>query len=196
MPQSMQRAPCSLIASPASGSAYSSKSWTRSAIGRLRGSTRWISMKPPSLPMAREHLLRGLVSRLRLLGLARARRARGLGAALGGDRRVLVLPGLAHVAALVGGVGPHRRPRLAGRDRARPGAVAALPDDGELAGLHRLLLRQLAQRALVVHRHALDPRRAQLVRARERALGDGRAGALHVLGHQRADLPEVLLARL
>src|SRR3954452_12501118 len=172
MPQSMQRAPCSLIGSPASGSTYSSKSFNRSGIGRLRGSTRWISRKPPSLPMAREHLLRALGRRAGLLRGVGAGLARGLAGALRGDRGVLVLARLAGVARTVIGVARHVRSGLARHDRARAVAVAARAHHRGLAGLDRLLLGGLAQRALVVHRHDLDPVAAQLVPAVERAPGD------------------------
>src|SRR3954471_2497133 len=197
MPQSMQRAPWSRSSGSASGSAYSSKSFTRSGIGRLRWSTRWISRKPPSLPMAREHLLGGVLLGGRLRRLVGARLARGLAGALRRHRRVLVLAGLARLARLLVAVGGRRvRGWLAHVDRTRAVAVAAGAHDRRLAGLERLLLGQLAQRPLVVHRHDLHPGAAQLVPAPERALGDCRAGALEVLGHQGADLLEVLVSRL
>src|SRR3954451_6003271 len=197
MPQSMQRAPWSRSSGSASGSANSWKSLTRSGIGRLRWSTRWISRKPPSLPMTREHLLGRVLLGGRLRRLVRARLARGLAAALGGHRRVLVLAGLARLARLLVAVAGRHVGRLLTRiDRPRAVAVAARAHDRWLAGLEGLLLGQLAQRTLVVHRHDLDPGGAQVVPALERALGDGRPGALEVLGHQGADLVEVLVGRV
>src|SRR5215212_3221037 len=126
MPQSMQRAPCSWIGSPASGSAYSLKSSIRSGIGRLRWSTRWISRKPPSLPMAGQHLLGCFLLGGGLLGGVATGLPRGLTGALRGDRGVLVLARLAGVARAVIRVARHVRGRLAGLDRARAVAVAAL----------------------------------------------------------------------
>src|SRR3954469_20864932 len=147
MPQSMQRAPCSRSSGSASGSAYSWKSPNRSGIGRLRWSTRWISRKPPSLPMAREHLLGGVLLGGRLRSPVGARLARGLAGALRRHRRVLVLAGLARLARLLVAVGGRRvRGWLAHVDRTRAVAVAAGAHDRRLAGLERLLLGQLAQR--------------------------------------------------
>src|SRR3954454_8536658 len=104
----MQRAPWSWISWPASGSAYSSKSWMRSGIGRLRGSTRWSSRKPPSLPMAREHLLGGLVLGRALPAPVAAGAARLLASALRRYARVLVLARLAGLARRLVAVGGHR----------------------------------------------------------------------------------------
>src|SRR4051812_26703357 len=117
MPQSMQRAPCSWMASPACGSWYSKKSFKRSGIGRLRGSTRWITRKPPSLPMAREHLLGTLGLGAGLLPPVAARLAGGLAGPLGRDRRVLVLARLAGARGAVVGVARHVLPGLARLDR-------------------------------------------------------------------------------
>src|SRR4051794_22261792 len=58
---------------------------------------------------------------------------------------------------------------LAGAHGAGAVAVAALADDRGLAGLEGLALGQLAQRALVVHRHVLDPGAAQRVPVVEHA---------------------------
>src|SRR3954462_902353 len=177
MPQSMQRAPCCWSSGSASGSAYSLKSASRSGIGRLRASTRWIWRKPPSLPMAREHLLlaRGLgFSLRRLVGPGSSR---GIARPLGRDVRVLVLARLADVAGLLVAVGGRDvRRRLAGLDRARAVAVAVLGHARRLARLDGLTLGQLAQRALVVHRHDLDPGSAELVPVRARALRPRRPG--------------------
>ena len=154
----MQRAPCSRSCGSACGQpTYSSKSCTRSAIGRLRGSTRWSFRKPPSSPMAREDPPRpaspsacsGWPRRASAACLARC-------AAAG----VLVLAGLARSdASPAWPSGRHVR-RARGRSSAGPGAVgvAVLGDDRRLAGRDGLALGQLAQRALVVHRHDLDPR--------------------------------------
>src|ERR1700753_3795286 len=101
MPQSMQRAPCSRSLSSAIGSVYSSKSWTRSGIGRLSWPTRWISRKPPSLPMVRKHLLGALGRGTGLLALVGARLAGGLARPLGSHRGVLGLPGLPRLARAV-----------------------------------------------------------------------------------------------
>src|SRR3954449_4282134 len=181
MPQSVQRAPWSCSSGSASGSAYSLKSLILSGIGRLRASTRWISRKPPSLPTVREHLLlaRGLCLSLgRLVGPGSSR---GITRPFRRNVGVLVLAGLADVARLLvavadpvrsglaGGdrtravavavLGGHgRRARgLAGSDRPRAAAVAVPGDPGRLARVDRLLLGELAQRALVVHRHDLQP---------------------------------------
>src|SRR4051812_29030344 len=163
MPQSMQRAPCSWSSASASGSAYSLKSFRRSGTGRLRASTRWISRKPPSLPIARKHLFlaRGLgLSLRRLVGPGSSR---GITRPLGGLVGVLVLAGLTDVARLLVAVGSGDvRRGLAGLDGAAAVAIAVLGDHGGLAGFDRLPLRQLAQRALVVHRHDLHPDPAQL----------------------------------
>src|SRR3954452_13243193 len=196
MPQSMHRAPCCWSSGSASGSAYSSKSSTRSATGRLRASTRWISRKPPSLPMAREHLLLAAGLRLGLRRLVGPRSSRGITRSLRRDVRVLMLPGLAQLTRLLAAVARHVRRRLPRADRPRAVAVAALGHLGELAGLDRLLLGELAERALVVHRHDLDPGAAQSVPVVERALGHRRVRPLEVLLHERAHLVEVLVLEL
>src|SRR3954463_9555454 len=137
MPQSIQRAPCSFSSGSASGSWYSSKSWTRSGIGRLGPLTRWILRKPPISPIARQHLLRGLLLDLLLLGRRGAVSAR---VALGTGRRhrgVLVLPGLARRHRLLVAVARRVRRGLAGLDRTGAVEVAALADHGRLAGLCR-----------------------------------------------------------
>src|SRR3954468_19265045 len=123
MPQSMQRAPCSWSSGSASGSAYSLKSLSRSGIGRLRASTRWISRKPPSLPMAREHLLGRLFLGLGLLRGVSPGVAGGLAGAVGGHRRVLVLAGLAGPARALVAVGGAVGLALAGLDGAHAGPV-------------------------------------------------------------------------
>src|SRR2546423_2914634 len=97
----MQRAPCSFSSGSASGSWYSTKSRTRSGIGRLGPFTRSILRKPPISPIARQHLLRRLLLGLLdrgLVGASLARRAAGPG---GRHRGVLVLPGLAGVGGLL-----------------------------------------------------------------------------------------------
>src|SRR5436309_8137407 len=101
MPQSMQRAPCAFRSGSASGSWYSTKSWTRSVTGRLGPLTRWILRKPPISPIAGQHLLRGLLLDLLLLAGRRAVIARALtgpGSRHGG---VLVLAGLARAHRLL-----------------------------------------------------------------------------------------------
>src|SRR5215208_1688943 len=111
--------------------------------------------------MTRQHLLRALLLGLRGLGGVAVGLAHDVPAALRSNIGVLVLPGLARLArglAFAGStVGGHVRRRLAGLDRALARAVAALAHDRRLARLVRLLLRELAQRALVVHRHDLHP---------------------------------------
>src|SRR5437764_4813639 len=165
MPQSMQRAPWSFSSGSASGSWYSMKSCTRCSTGRLGPLTRWILRKPPISPIARQHLLRGLLLDLRLLaprGAPVTRRTPGAG---GRHGRVLVLAGLADVRGLLIAVRHRIRRALTRLDRARPVEVAALADDGGLAGLDGLPLRGLAARALVVDRHDLHPRPPELVPA-------------------------------
>src|SRR3954471_13361519 len=108
MPQSMQRAPWSFSSGSASGSWYSSKSRTRWGIGRFGPFTLWIFMKPPTSPIARQHLLGGLFFNLRFLARGTTVAARSVGAA-GGDRGVLVLPRLARARRLLVAVpGPVR----------------------------------------------------------------------------------------
>src|SRR3954470_11957555 len=94
IPQSMQRAPWSFSSGSASGSWYSSKSWTRCAIARLGPFTRWIFMKPPTSPIARQHLLGGLGLGLLLGAVAGAARAGGATDLTRGHGGVLVLAGL------------------------------------------------------------------------------------------------------
>src|SRR3954471_25098001 len=77
MPQSMQRAPCSFSSVSARGSWYSTKSYTRCATGRFGPFTRWIFMKPPTSPIARQHLLSGLGLGLLLGAVAGSARAGG-----------------------------------------------------------------------------------------------------------------------
>src|SRR2546423_3271832 len=161
MPQSMQRAPCSWSSACGSSTTNSSKSCTRSGTGRLAGPARWIFMKPPSSPTVRELLLLGLLLDLRPLGVAGAGRASGVARALGRLGGVLALAGLARLARLLPPVARGRvRRALAGADRARAVAVAVLRDDRRLPGVDRRLPRALgalAQHALVVERHGLDP---------------------------------------
>src|SRR3954452_20613382 len=105
MPQSMQRAPCSFSSGSASGSWYSSKSWTRCATGRFGPFTRWIFMKPPISAIARQHLLGSLGPGLLLgavVATASARGAADLACCHGG---VLVLAGLACAGGLLVAVG-------------------------------------------------------------------------------------------
>src|SRR4051812_36691482 len=149
MPQSMQRAPCCCSSGSARGSVYSWKSSTRSATGRLRGSTRWIWRKPPSLPTTRNPLL---LTGGRGLGLGRlvgTGSSRGITGALRRIVGILVLAGLADLTRLLTAVARHIRRGLAGLDRAGSVAVAVLRDHRRLPGVDRLLLGQLAKRALV-----------------------------------------------
>src|SRR3954447_6553093 len=157
MPQSMQRAPWSFSSGSASGSWYSSKSWTRCATGRFGPFTRWIFMKPPISPIARQHLLGGLGLGLLLGAVARAARASGaadLARSYGG---VLVLTRLSGLRCLLVAVGRRVRSALAGAHRARAVAVAALADHRGLTRLGCETLGLLTHRALVVHRHDLHP---------------------------------------
>src|SRR3954471_469966 len=195
MPQSMQRAPCAFRSGSASGSWYSMKSCTRCSTGRFGPLTRWILRKPPISPIARQDLLRGLLLDLLLLGRASAVAPRGLTRAGRGDRSVLVLPGLAGRHRLLMAVTRRVRRGLAGLDRARAVEVAALADDGRLAGLDRIALGRLAQRALVVHRHDLDPGALarELFPAREYAGRNPRVRSFRVLLDERAHLLEVLV---
>src|SRR3954447_8183411 len=182
MPQSMQRAPCAFRSGSASGSWYSMKSCTRSGTGRFGPLTRWILRKPPISPIARQDLLRGPLLDLLLFarrgavppcGLARTRRS---------DRGVLVLSCLAGRHRLLMAVAHGARRGLAGPQGPPAVEVAALADHRRLAGLDRIALGRLAQRALVVHRHDLHPGSppGQLVPALERRGSDRRAGALPV----------------
>src|SRR4051812_9768785 len=137
MPQSMQRAPCAFSSGSASGSWYSTKSCTRSGIGRFGPFTRSILRKPPISPIARQNLLRRLLLGLRdgpVVGAALARRAPGTG---GRDRGVLVLPGLAGAGGLLVTVAVAVRRDLPRLHRARAVAVAALGRDRGLAGHDR-----------------------------------------------------------
>src|SRR3954454_1891392 len=113
----MQRAPCSWSSGSAIGSAYSLKSWRRSSTGRLRGSTRWISRKPPSLPTVRKHLFLAGGLGISLRRLVSPGSARGIAGALRRFVGVLVLTGLAQLAGLLAPVAGHVRRRLAGADR-------------------------------------------------------------------------------
>src|SRR5436190_1713015 len=196
MPQSMQRAPWAFSSGSASGSWYSMKSCTRSSTGRLGPLTRWILRKPPISPIARQHLLRGLLLDLRLLAGSGAAIASALAGACGGHGRVLVLARLADACGLLVAVPHWIRRRLTGLDRTRAVAVPALAYDRRLAGLHSLPLRLLAQRALVVDRHDLHPRLAQVVPPVQDPRGDRRVRALAVLLHQRANRLEVLVLHL
>src|SRR4051812_18539818 len=196
MPQSMQRAPCSRSCGSACGSAYSFKSFSRSSIGRLRGSTRWSLRKPPSSPMGREDLLLRFLFDLSPFAVRSAALSGILPGALCRRGGVLVLAGFAGPPRLLVAVRGDVGVALARADRTGAVAVAVLGDDLRLARLDRLALGQLAQRALVVHRHDLDPGRAKVVPVVEDALGHGGTGALAVLLDQRADLGEVVVARI
>src|SRR4051794_2254495 len=176
MPQSMQRAPWSFSSGSARGSWYSMKSCTRCWIGRFGPLTRWILRKPPISPIARQDLLRGLRLDLLLLGRAGAVAPGCLARTSGGDSGVLALPGLADMGRLLVPVADRVRRRLAGLDRTGAVEVAALADHGGLAGLDRIALHRLAQGALVVHRHYLDPRARELVPALEHPGRDRRVG--------------------
>src|SRR3954454_19850750 len=134
MPQSMQRAPWSFSSGSASGSWYSSKSFTRCGIGRFGPITRWIFRKPPTSPIARQHLLCGLFLDL-LLGARRAARTACGAGPIGSDRGILLLAGLAHARGLLMPVGRPVWSALTGLDRPRAVAVAALADDRGLPGL-------------------------------------------------------------
>src|SRR4051812_32733087 len=157
MPQSMQRAPCAFRSGSARGSWYSMKSCTRSGTGRFGPLTRWILRKPPISPIARQDLLGGLLLDLLLFGRARAIPARGRAPAGRRHRSGLGLPGRPDADRLPGTAAHRVRRRLPGLYRARAVEVAALADPRGLASLHRVALSRLAQRALVVHRHDLDP---------------------------------------
>src|SRR4051794_13113971 len=109
MPQSMQRAPCAFSSGSASGSWYSTKSCTRSEIGRFGPFTRWILRKPPTSPIARQHLLRGLLLDLLDRGLVGPALARRSCRSLCRDRSVLVLSGLARASRLLASVPRHVR---------------------------------------------------------------------------------------
>src|SRR4051812_9027565 len=195
MPQSMQRAPWSFSSGSARGSWYSMKSCTRSGTGRFGPLTRWILRKPPISPIARQDLLGGLLLDLLLFGPARAVPARGLARTGRRNRSVLVLPGLPDADRLLVTVAHRVRRRLTGLYRARAVEVAALADHRGLAGLHRVALSRLAQRALVVHRHDLDPGAlaGELVPALEHAGRDSRVRARGVLLHERPHLLEVVV---
>src|SRR3954468_18156104 len=104
MPQSMQRAPWSFSSGSASGSWYSSKSFRRCGIGRFGPITRWIFRKPPTSPIARQHLLGGLFLDLFLLTRAAAMTTRAV-RATGGDGGVLLLAGLARAGGFLVAVG-------------------------------------------------------------------------------------------
>src|SRR4051794_23914649 len=126
MPQSMQRAPWAFSSGSASGSWYSTKSCTRSGIGRFGPFTRSILRKPPISPIARQNLLRRLLLGLRdgaVVGASLASRAAGPG---GRDRGVLVLPGLAGARCLLVAVALAVRRDLPRPDRPRTVALAAL----------------------------------------------------------------------
>src|SRR5438270_866208 len=95
--------------------AYSLKSLTRSGTGRLGGLTRWILRKPPSSPMAREHLLLAGCRSLLLRRLIGAGSSRGITGPRPRVCRVLVLPRLADIVGLLATLARrHVRRRLAG----------------------------------------------------------------------------------
>src|SRR3954453_3464291 len=83
-------------------------------------------------------------------------------------------------------------------DVALPGheALAAGRDRLALRVALLLLARPLLKHALVVGREDLDELRAQRVELVEHALADRRAGAAHVLGHQRVELHGVGVVEL
>src|SRR4051812_46678909 len=192
MPQSMQRAPWAFSSGSASGSWYSTKSCTRSGIGRFGPLTRWIFRKPPISPIARQYLLRGLFLDLLLLGGGLAAAARVTLGPLRRDGRVLVLARLAEARGLMVTVPGGVRRDLARLDWARTVAIAALADHRGLAGLRGRPLGFLAERTLVVDRHDLHPGAAELVPALQHAGGHGGAGALRVLLDERAHCLEVV----
>src|SRR3954452_1001201 len=193
MPQSMQRAPWSFSSGSASGSWYSSKSWTRCGMGRFGPFTRWIFRKPPISPIARQPPLRGGLLGLLLLGTVSAPRPCLAPRLAGRNCRVLVLACLSGAGGLLMAVAGRVRSALARAHGAGAIAVAALADHRRLARLLRQPLGLLAQRALVVHRHDLDPCAGQLVPALQHVLRHGRAGALRVLLDQRARLLEIVV---
>src|SRR5437764_1784384 len=191
----MQRAPCSCSSACGSSRTNSWKSSTRTCLGRLSGSTRWIFRKPPSSPIPGEHLLLGLVVDLRLFAVVRS--GTRLVGALGRHRGVLTLSRLADLATLLVPVADRVRGALAGAHGAGSRAVAVLRDHARLAGLDRggLGLRALAQDALVVEGHDLHPPIEERVPLGENPLGDSRSGSLAVLLHEGTQLFEVLLGR-
>src|SRR4051812_45701421 len=196
MPQSMQRAPWSRSCGSACGSADSLKSFSRSSIGRLRGSTRWSLRKPPSSPMGREDLLLRFLFDLSPFAVRSAALSGVLPSALCRRGGILVLAGLARPPCLLVPVRRHVRVALARADRPATVAAAVLGDDLRPPRLDRLALGELAQRALVVHRHDLDPGALEVVPVVEDALRDGRPGALAVLLDERTHVGEVLVARV
>src|SRR4051794_2476842 len=181
MPQSMQRAPWSRSCGSACGSAYSLKSFRRSSIGRLRGSTRVSLRKPPSSPMAREDLLPRFLFDLSCFAVRGAALPGLLPGAVCRRGGILALPGVAGSPRFLVSVGGDVGVALAGAHGTGAVAVAVLGHDRGLAGLDRLALGQLAQRALVVHRHDLDPGALEAVPVVEDALGHRRSGAVLVL---------------
>src|SRR5205823_954691 len=172
MPQSMQRAPCFWSSACGSSTTNSLKSSTRSGIGRFFGSCRSIFRKPPSSPIPGEHLLLGLLLDLRAFGVVGTGIARRLARALSGRGGVLMLAGLTRPAGLHPVAGGRIRLALAGAHRAGAVAVSVLRDHRGLASIDRGLLLALAQYALVVHRHDLDPRSGQRLPLGEHPLGD------------------------
>src|SRR4051794_40954581 len=187
----MQRAPWSRSSACGSSSTNSLKSSIRSGIGRFRGSWRWSFRKPPSSPIPGKHLPLGLLLDLRLLALLAP--VSRLPRAMRRGRGVLVLPGLARLGRLE----PVARGRvlraLTGAHRPGAVAIAVLGDHRWLAGVDRSLLLALAQHALVIHRHDLDPDAAQRVPLVEHARRDLGPSAVAMLLDQRAHLGEVIL---
>src|SRR5437764_8706415 len=161
MPQSMQRAPWFWSSACGSSTTNSLKSSTRWGIGRFFASTRSIFRNPPSSPIPGEHLLLGLLLYLCALGVVGAGVLGRPARALGCRRRVLVLAGLAGLVRLHPVPGGRVRVALPRPHRTGPVAVAVLRDHRRLARVDRGLLLALAQHALVVHRHDLDPGVAQ-----------------------------------
>src|SRR3954451_2386658 len=129
MPQSMQRAPCAFSSGSASGSWYSMKSCTRSGIGRFGPFTRSILRKPPISPIARQHLLRGLLLDLLAGCVVGSVVASGGARACGGHRGVLVLPGLTGSGGLLMAVAVAVWRDLPSLHRPRAVAVATLGRD-------------------------------------------------------------------
>src|SRR5437763_3531300 len=178
MPQSMQRAPCFWSSACGSSTTNSLKSSTRWGIGRFFGSCRSIFRKPPSSPIPGKHLLLGLLLDLGPLAVVGAGVARRLPGPLGRRRGVLLLAGLARLARLHPVAGGRVGLALPSAHRAGSVAVAVLGDHRGLASVDRGLLLALAQHALVVHRHDLDPGPGQRIPLRQDPLGNARRGAL------------------
>src|SRR5215208_3265685 len=122
----MQRAPWSRNCGSACGSVYSSKSWMRCSIGRLRGSTRWSLRKPPSSPMAREDLLSCFLFDLCSFAVRGAALPGLLPGAVCRRGGILPLAGVAGPPCFLVAVGRDVGVALARADRACAVAVAVL----------------------------------------------------------------------